>query len=123
MNDPSNSLNIVGDILTEAMRYWEFRRITYNVVLTIVVVAWLITTCPHFRPAITWHSLGLLLVLAVLANLCYTAAYFVDVPMQLSLFRANWRRWRWGLWLFGMLFAILLENYWIADEIYPYAAQ
>ena len=29
-------------------------------------------------------------------------------------------RWRWALWLGGALFAVLLANYWIADEIYPY---
>jgi hypothetical protein len=26
----------------------------------------------------------------------------------------------WILWLMGMLFAIVFENYWIADEIYPF---
>jgi hypothetical protein len=26
-----------------------------------------------------------------------------------------------GLWLIGTLFAIVVENYWIADEIYPSA--
>lgn len=27
---------------------------------------------------------------------------------------------RWVPWLLGALFAILLENYWIAGEIYPF---
>ena len=48
------------------------------------------------------------------------AAYIADIPMQTSALRPSWRRWRWGLWLAGTLFAILIENYWIADEIYPY---
>jgi hypothetical protein len=26
---------------------------------------------------------------------------------------------RWGLWILGTLFAFVLANYWIADEIYP----
>jgi hypothetical protein len=30
------------------------------------------------------------------------------------------RRQRWGLWVIGTLFAIVFENYWIADEIYPF---
>jgi hypothetical protein len=30
------------------------------------------------------------------------------------------RRQRSVLWVIGTLFAILLANYWIADEIYPF---
>ena len=41
-------------------------------------------------------------------------------PMQISYFQPKWRRWRWALWFAGTLFAILLENYWIVDEVYPY---
>jgi len=44
----------------------------------------------------------------------------VDIPMQLSPLSTVWRRRRWALLLMGTLFAILVENYWIADEIYPY---
>ena len=59
-------------------------------------------------------------MLAALANVCYCAAYFVDLPLQYSSFRAAWLRWRFALWLAGMLLATALANYWIADEIYPY---
>ena len=113
----------VRDILTDAIRFWEIRRVAYNVLLTAVVIAWVALTWPHFLGAMTLQSLALLVVLAVLANLCYTAAYVADIPMQFSAFRPSWCRWRWGLWLAGTLFAILIENYWIADEIYPYAGQ
>ncbi|MGD1212557.1 MAG: hypothetical protein ABR973_14510 [Candidatus Acidiferrales bacterium] len=108
------------DILSDATRYWEPRRITYNFVLTGVVVVWLAATWPHFREALTLHSLLWLFILGMLANLCYCAAYVADVPMQNSVFRDSWRRGRWGLWLTGMLFAVVLANYWIVDEIYPY---
>jgi hypothetical protein len=30
------------------------------------------------------------------------------------------KRQRWGLWVIGTLFAVLLANYWIVDEIYPF---
>ena len=33
---------------------------------------------------------------------------------------ALWRRWRWLLWLAGVMLAAALAYYWIADEIYPY---
>ena len=39
--------------------------------------------------------------------------------IQVLVPRAHWRRIRWVVWVAGMLFAILLANYWIADEIYP----
>ncbi len=108
------------EIFSDAMRYWEPRRVTYNVILMAVVVAWLVLTWPHFRGMLTPHSLLLLLILAALANACYCAAYMADVSMQYTLLRAAWRRGRWGLWLAGMVLAIALANYWIADEIYPY---
>ena len=92
----------------------------YNFVLTAVVVVWLVATWPHFRVAFTLSSLLLLSILALLANACYCAAYFVDLPMQRSSLGTVWKRRRWGLWLAGTLFAIVLANYWIADEIYPF---
>lgn len=58
-------------------------------------------------------------VLALLANFCYSAAYLVDITLLNSNFHAIWLSRRWILWLVGTLFAILLANYWIADEIYP----
>ena len=110
------------EILSDAIRYWERRRIAYNVILSAVVVIWIASTWPHFRPAFTWQSLVALIVLAMFANLCYCSAYVADFAMQFSSFRDLWRRRRWGLWLLGMLFATVLANYWIADEIYSYVA-
>lgn|SRR5574340_520083 len=113
---PSEFRSIVSD----AIGYWERRRIIYNLLLTAVVIAWIVMTWPHFRPAFRWDSFVALLVLAMLANLCYCAAYIADLPMQYSSFRQTWCRWRWILWLGGTLFAILFANYWIADEIYDF---
>lgn len=117
---PSSHPVELRGILSDAMGYWERRRIIYNFLLVAVVLIWIAGTWPHFRSAFTWSSLGALLVLAALANLCYCAAYLADLPMQHSSFRALWRRWRWGLWVIGTLFAILFTNYWIADEIYSF---
>jgi len=107
-------------LFADALRFWELRRIFYNLLLSLVVLAWLILTWPHFRPALTLQSLLLLAILGLLANACYCAAYFVDIPMQHSTFAASWKRWRWALWSLGTLFAVVLANYWIADEIYPF---
>jgi hypothetical protein len=107
-------------LLADAMRYWEPRRLVYNFVLAAVVFVWVVATWPHFRVALTLSSLLIFAVLALLANVCYCAAYLVDIPMQCSSLSTVWRRRRWGLWLMGMLFAIVAANYWIADEIYPF---
>ncbi|HLJ40357.1 MAG TPA: hypothetical protein VKT50_02600 [Candidatus Acidoferrales bacterium] len=107
-------------IFVDAVAYWERRRVAYNLILAAVVICWIVFSWPHFRPAFTWSSLGALLGLAALANLCYCAAYLADLPMQYSSLRDLWRRWRWGLWLIGTLFAIVFTNYWIADEIYSF---
>src|SRR5260370_37037933 len=79
---PSGSFR---EFLADAIRFWEPRRLIYNLVLAVVVVIWLVASWPHFRPAFTLHSRMLLSILALLANACYCAAYLVDVPMQ-SLF-------------------------------------
>ena len=115
-----NSPNLWREICSDAIRYWEPRRIAYNLVLTAIVVAWIAFSWPHFLPALRFESLVLMAVLAAGANICYCAAYLVDFPMQFSFFRKRWLRWRWGLWVGGMLFATLLANYWIADEIFPF---
>jgi len=115
-----NPQNAWREILSNAIRYWEPRRIAYNLILAAIVIAWVAFSWPHFRPALKFESLVLVAVLAVLANICYCSAYLADLAMQYSNFRRLWVRWRWGLWVCGMLFATLLANYWIADEIFPY---
>ena len=104
-------------VFMEAVRFWEPRRLIYNFVLTAVVVFWLVATWPHFRGAMTLHSLLLFTILGLLANVCYSAAYIVDIPLQSSFLSARARR-RWGLWAVGTLCAFVAANYWIADEIY-----
>ncbi len=94
--------------IAAASRFWEPRRIVYNLVLTAVVVVWVAATWPHFRGAMNLSSLLLLAILAALANVCYSAAYVVDVPLQRSRLATIWNRKRWVLWLLGMVFAIVL---------------
>lgn len=104
---------------SEAARFWEPRRIWYNAALFAVVLLWLVFTWPHFRPALTLEALTKMTVLALLANVCYCAAYLVEFFVLSLPSDGGRRRFRWAVWILGMLLALLVENYWIADEIYP----
>lgn len=111
--------NRPGVNLKDAARFWEPQRLWYNGVLLLIVVLWVVFTWPHFRPAMNLADLGKMTVLALLANLCYCAGYVMEGFLQPLTPQAHWRRLRWVVWVTGMLLAILLSNYWIADEIYP----
>ena len=108
-----------GGAFRDAARYWERGRIGYNLVLSLIALGWIVFTWPHFRPAFTIPNGLRLLVLALLANVCYCAAYPVDLAMQSSGLGQAWKSRRWMLWTAGMLLAVLIEFYWIGDEIYP----
>jgi hypothetical protein len=105
--------------LADAARFWERGRLYYNLVLAAVTAFWFIVTWPHFRPALTLTSLFPLTILALLANLCYSAAYLPDLLAQQYASALISARKRWALWIIGTLFAMLLTSYWINDEIYP----
>ncbi len=110
----------VRALFANAFRFWEMRRLFYNLALLVVVGLWIASTWPHFRPALTWNSLLIMSVLGLFANVLYCAAYLVDIPLQSSAIGDVWRRRRWMLWVLGTLLAIVLANYWIVDEIYPF---
>lgn len=107
------------DALSDAIHYWELRRIVYNLALVAVVVALAVVSWTRIEGRLHFELLLGLAVLAVLANGCYCAAYLVDLPMQLSSHVGTWKRWRWLLCAFGVLFGMALAWYWAGDEILP----
>lgn len=95
------------DVLTNAIRYWEVRRIIYNVVLTAIVLL----NYFFYEPAPRGSFAELLIpmfFLAVIANVFYCTAYPVDVFVQMSGFRSLWLRWRWVLFIIGLTYASIL---------------
>jgi len=99
------------EILTDAIGYWEPRRLFYNVVLALVVVIYFFVGWPGTK-AVLSVDLGLtIFVLAVLANVAYCAAYAVDVFIQFSSFRIVWLRHRWALFLIGLIFAGIITRF------------
>ncbi|HKV23894.1 MAG TPA: hypothetical protein VJN93_04825 [Candidatus Acidoferrum sp.] len=117
---PGSPSSTFRSFLLSSLHFWEPRRILFNLILLLVVILWVALSWPHFLPALTLSTLLPLCVLALVANVCYCAAYLVDLPVQFSALTSRLHRFRWALWTLGMLIAILLANYWIADEIYPF---
>ncbi len=98
------------DAATNALRYWEPRRIVSTAVLTAVVITHFVSGLPSSRQSLS-VDLGLLIfVQAVIANAFYCFAYIPDVFVQLSGIRKAWLRWRWVLFLIGTAFAATLTR-------------
>jgi hypothetical protein len=66
------------EIAADALRYWELRRVVYNLALTGVVAAHFFAAWPASRSFLGWNTLFVLIFLAVLANVCYCAVYVVE---------------------------------------------
>lgn len=91
--------------ITDAIKYWEPRRVVYNLVLALIVVYYALPVVLRERefPWIT-GALGLF-VLAVIANILYCAAYPVDIFVQMSDFKDVWVKFRWLLFVTGLAVA------------------
>lgn len=101
----------IRDIATDALRYWEPRRLIYNAVLAVIVLGYFFAGWPASKPEATLDAVLGLFLLAVLANVAYCAAYIADVFIQLSGFRAPWSRFRWLLFILGTAFAAILTRF------------
>jgi hypothetical protein len=97
--------------LSNAIGYWERRRIGYNAVLLAVVGAVFAMGWPASRARLSVNAFLILFALAVLANVAYCAAYVVDVAAQMSTFRDTWLRRRWLLAVIGTAFAGVLAYF------------
>lgn len=107
------------DSFLEAVRFWEPRRLFYNLLLLAVVVTWVLATWPHFRPAMNLTAAMQISVLGLLANVFYSVAYLAEFALQGASSGKVRQSLRWTLWVIGTILAFVLANYWIADEIYP----
>ena len=101
----------IREMATDALRYWEPRRLLYNLLLAAIVVAYLIAGWPESAKTISFNSLLGLFVLAVLANVAYCAAYVVDIFGQLSQFREQREAWRFVILLVGFAFAATITRF------------
>ncbi|MGO8766282.1 MAG: hypothetical protein ACLQSR_14240 [Limisphaerales bacterium] len=95
------------EIITDSIRYWEPRRIAYNAALALVL-AFSFRDSHISWAAISWALAISLLIMAVIANLFYSAVYIADIFFQMSEYRQVWKRFRWALLVVGTLFAAAL---------------
>ncbi len=92
----------------EVIQYWERRRLIYNAVLALIVVAGFALAWPR---SVSWFSapaLPALVQAAVLANAVYCAAYLVEWLFHLTRYRESWRRRRIILFVAGVGLAAFL---------------
>ena len=97
----------LNEIITEAIRYWEQKRIIYNVGLFIITAISFATALPESLDNIRIMLVFQIFILAVLANVAYSAAYIVDVFVLHSDFASIWRKYRWILFAIGFAFAAI----------------
>jgi hypothetical protein len=108
------------ELASDALEYWEPRRLLYNLALLAVVVVHFIVAWPQSKAAMTRDSLFGLFFLAVLANVAYCAAYAVDLFVQFSGQRIAWARWRWVVLATGTAFAAVITHFIAASIVAPH---
>lgn len=96
---------------TDAIRFWEPRRVAYNLVLTAIVMIYFLVNFPLSKAVLSVDFCLGLFLLAVIANVAYCAAYLVDIFAQASGFRELWQRYRWILFAIGTTCAAIITRF------------
>jgi len=111
--------NTIRSAFTDAVRYWEKKRIAYNIGLLLIAGGYFIHNMPQSIDAFSFDSVLILFVLAVLANVFFSAAYIVDVFLQMTDFAAPWRKRRWILFAIGFVLAAIITRF-ISMDIFTH---
>lgn len=109
----------IRESVTAAIRYWEPRRLIYNLVLAAVVLIYFGLHYPSSKSTVTVDFALFLFLLAVLANIAYCAAYPVDVFVSASGYREQWQKHRWIVFLIGLLFAATITRFFAVGMFFP----
>jgi hypothetical protein len=99
------------DYFTDAIRFWEPRRLIYNLALAAIVIAYFVSGYPGSKGVLSIDFGLALFLLAVVANIAYCAAYLADIFVQASGFRDIWQRMRWVLFVLGTLVAAIITRF------------
>ena len=96
--------------VSDAIRFWEPRRLVYNAVLSVIVLFYFFRAYPASKAVLTLDAILGMFLLVVLANVAYCAAYVADAFAQWSTYRDMWKRYRWVLLAVGTFFAGILTR-------------
>jgi hypothetical protein len=107
-------LSQLQELVTDALRYWEPRRLLYNALLALIVLGHFVASWPASRTAVTSDGALGLFLLAVVANVAYSVVYVPDVFIQFSGFRDSRSRWRLVFLVVGFAFAAVLTHFFSA---------
>jgi hypothetical protein len=102
--------------VANALRYWEPRRLLYNGTLAAVVLAHVVLAWPASREKLSPDLLMGFFLLAVLANVAYSAVYVVDLFVQFSGLDRPWRVGRAVLLFIGTAFAAIITHFVVQAE-------
>jgi hypothetical protein len=122
VNTPSAGSSVfarLSSYVANALRYWEPRRLIYNGVLALVVLAHAFAAWPIVRDKVSLDLALGVFFLAVLANVCYCAAYVVDVIVQFSGLHEAWRIGRVVLLVVGTGFAATITHFFALGFVRP----
>lgn len=100
-----------GEVASNALRYWEPRRVVYNLALFLVVVVECVMRWPASKSALTADTVLACFLLAVLANIAYCAAYAVDIFVQFAGLQSIWGKTRWIVFVVGTAFAATITHF------------
>ena len=101
----------VREAATDAIHWWELRRIAYNAALGLIVVGYFVKHLPSSKRCLTLDGVLWLAVLAILANVAYCAAYVPDIFAQASGYREQWKKIRWLLFSIGLVLAAIFTRW------------
>ena len=104
----------VSGYVANGLRYWEPRRLIYNLALGLVVVGHFVVAWPQSWTRLTFDAVLGIFFLAVLANVCYCAVYAVDLFVQFSGLQAAWVKGRIAVLIVGTAFASVIAHFFSA---------
>ena len=109
-------MKLVRDIsanpaFTEAVRYWEPRRVLYNLILAAIAAIYIFDDRSRATGFLNFDQVLMLVFFAVAANVLYCTAYVVDAFLQHTEFSSTWRRFRGILFVLGTVVAMILTRF------------
>jgi hypothetical protein len=107
----AGSITRAAGYVADALRYWEPRRVIYNIVLAVVVLAHVLAGWPDSRARLSMNVFLGFFFLSVLANVCYCAVYVVDLFVQFSGLRDAWAKGRVAVLTIGTTFAAVIAHF------------